>query len=138
MEKLFKYLIILFVVVVSGAVILQLTVGKKEKFSGGGGHGGGSRGTGSGSYQNSYSGINADDYSEGYRNSRNGRFNRTFNNGTSKRRTYGNSYMDYPIDGYWNYQTSDERFRGCLNLFMLNCGTSESCYDEGVALCINA
>lgn len=138
MEKLFKILIVLFVSIVGISLILQLTIGKKENF-GGGGHGGGGRvGAGSASYQNSYSGVNADDYSEGYRKMKMNR--QMMGNDCYKgpKRTYGNSWMEYQIDGYWDYQPKEDRFRGCLNLFMLNCGTDKKCYDEGVKVCENA
>lgn len=54
------------------------------------------------------------------------------------KRTYGNEYNAFPYNGYWGYQPKEERFLGCLNNFILNCGTGEKCYNDGVRLCKDA
>lgn len=53
-------------------------------------------------------------------------------------RTYGNEYNEYPYNGYWSYQPKSDRILGCLNLCMLNTGTSEKSYNECSRLCQDA
>jgi hypothetical protein len=133
-NKLFTGLLILFVLIVVLSLILHLVYNKPREKFGGGGHGGG-RGTGSASYQNSYNGIDPDNYSEGFKNKMKNMNQDIDPCYKGPRRTAGNSYFDYPYSGYWNYQDKESRFRGCLNLCMENEGTTEEVYNQCVNVC---
>jgi hypothetical protein len=51
------------------------------------------------------------------------------------KKNYGNEYNIYPDNGYWNWQSPENRFLGCLNGCMVNTGTSKEVYDECVKSC---
>ena len=70
MNKLFTGLLVSFIVIVAISLILHLIYNKpKENF--GGGRGSSSRGSGSASYQNSYNGMDAYNYTEGFKSMKN-------------------------------------------------------------------
>jgi hypothetical protein len=51
------------------------------------------------------------------------------------RKNYGNEYNEYLSNGYWNWQSPEEKWLGCLNGFLVNCGTGRQCYNEAVKSC---
>jgi hypothetical protein len=140
MNKLFTGLLVIFIVIVAISLILHLIYNKPKENFGGGGHGG-SRGSGSASYQNSYNGMDADNYTEGFKSMKNKKLLHQLNGNDpcykGPRRTIGNSYFDYPFNNYWSSQDPQSRFNGCINQVMLNCGTTDECYNSAISSCQN-
>lgn len=125
----YKPLFVILALAILTLVVYSLVKSKSsEKFGGGGG--------GMGSYQNWYPGINSNNYSEEYYSEEGcGPSIRLKALPKLDNRSYGNAYNEYLNNSYWPWQNDQDRFLGCLNGFMVNCGTNETCYNEAVKEC---
>ena len=125
-------IIVLLIILVILTIVLVSKKCPKEKFSGGGGHSGVGRGSNA-SYQHSYSGVNANNYTSEYFNDCGNPI--SFSSPRKKLDNYGNQYNEYTNNGYWSWQNKEDRVLGCINSFMVNNGTTPEIYNEAVNLC---